>query len=147
MFDRLKSLPLTILLTILIWMYAESQVNSTRAEAKLTVKDIPVWVSGPPSVLAANDITVEPKTVEVTVVGTPDLIDTLNQRATTGGQSTGIHAFVDLTPDDKPAPGVVSYRSPRIVTPAGLTLLQAPERVGFRMVASATTKPETKPDK
>ena len=30
MFNRLKSLPLTIMLTILIWMYAEAQFTSTR---------------------------------------------------------------------------------------------------------------------
>ena len=38
MFNRLKSLPLTILLTILIWMYAESQFTATQEGLTLTLQ-------------------------------------------------------------------------------------------------------------
>ena len=38
MLDRLKSLPLTIILTILIWMYAEAQFTSTQDNVRLSVK-------------------------------------------------------------------------------------------------------------
>jgi len=71
MLDRLKSLPLTIILTVLIWMYAESQVNSVRSDASMTVAGVPVWVSGPPEVLAKYDVALDPATVSVKVSGPP----------------------------------------------------------------------------
>ena len=46
MLDRLKSLPLTIVLTILIWMYAESQFTATREnlQVSLTIAATPQYV-------------------------------------------------------------------------------------------------------
>src|ERR1043166_5123927 len=38
--DRLKSLPLTIILTVLIWMYAEAQFTSVQPDVKLNVQVI-----------------------------------------------------------------------------------------------------------
>jgi hypothetical protein len=38
MIERLKSLPLTIVLTILIWMYAEAQFASTQDNVRVTLK-------------------------------------------------------------------------------------------------------------
>jgi hypothetical protein len=38
MFNRLKSLPLTIVLTVLIWMYAEAQFTNTQENVQLNVK-------------------------------------------------------------------------------------------------------------
>ena len=142
MFDRLKSLPLTILLTMLIWMYAESQVNSTRAEAKVTLKDVPVWISGSPETLAQfaqYDVTLDPKTMEVTVVGTPDRIKAL--------KGSEIQAYVVLTSEEKPIAGTVSSRELRVVPPEGITISQAPGHVKFRVVESGSTKPDTKPEK
>ncbi len=40
MFDRLKSLPLTILLTVLIWMYAEAKFTATQENVRLTLKPV-----------------------------------------------------------------------------------------------------------
>ncbi len=37
-FDRLKSLPLTILLTVLIWMYAEAKFTATQDHVPLTLR-------------------------------------------------------------------------------------------------------------
>ena len=38
MLERLKSLPLTIVLTILIWMYAEAQFTAHRADIPITLR-------------------------------------------------------------------------------------------------------------
>lgn len=38
MFERLKSLPLTILLTLLIWAYAEAQFTSTQQDVPINVR-------------------------------------------------------------------------------------------------------------
>jgi hypothetical protein len=40
MLDRLKSLPLTIVLTVLIWMYAEAKFTSTQENVSLTIKPV-----------------------------------------------------------------------------------------------------------
>jgi len=138
MLDRLKSLPLTIILTILIWMYAESQVNSARSDISLTMSDIPVWVSGPPSVLSQYDVMVESKSIVISVTGSPNLIEALRNR--NPGQS-GIFAYLDITPEDRASPNL-KYRSIRVVTPVGITVLQKPELVGFRL---ALKTPATAP--
>ena len=156
MFDKLKSLPLTIFLTILIWMYAESQVSSSRAEAKLTVNGVPVALSGPPevlkSVLDQYDVVFEPAEVSVQVEGAPDRIEILRTRAMGGGQTTGIRAYVELTPEDRTVgggnagkgAGVMLPRHPlRVVALAEFVVLQAPESVSVRLVAkpAATSVP------
>jgi hypothetical protein len=40
MVDRLKSLPLTMVLTVLIWMYAEAKFTATRENVSLTIKPV-----------------------------------------------------------------------------------------------------------
>jgi len=142
MLERLKSLPLTILLTILIWMYAESQVSSARSEATLLVKDVPVALSGPPEllqeVLAQCDVIFEPGSVSVQVAGAPDRIEALGQRALGGGSATGIRAYVEMTAENRPptgGAGVVLSRPLRVVPPAEFVVVQAPERVSIRLVA------------
>lgn len=138
MLERLKSLPLTIILTVLIWMYAESQVNSARSDASTTVAAIPVWVSGPPQVLAHYDVTVDPQTVSVNVTGTAAQIEALHKG---GPEQTGIRVYLDITEEDRPTAGLV-YRLVRYVPPQGITVTQSPELVGFRLTAkgpAATT--------
>src|ERR1041384_2873302 len=38
MLGRLKTLPLTIILTVLIWMYAEAQFTSSREDVRISVR-------------------------------------------------------------------------------------------------------------
>ena len=142
MFDRLKSLPLTIVLTILIWMYAESQVNSAHDEDGYTVSNVPVWVSGPPPTLARYDVMVQSQTVSVFVSGAHDRVEAL--RAQSADQEKGIYAYLDINPDDRPSDSV-SHRLLRIVTPTGLSVLQPPE-VTFKLMekpATSQTSPVT----
>jgi hypothetical protein len=127
MFDRLKTLPLTIVLTILIWMYAESQVNSKTIE-RLSVEGVPVLISGPPDVLSRYEVTVDSGTVSVELSGPQDQIAAVRQRPP--GQS-GIYAYLDITRDDQPA-GSSTYRTLRFVTPDGTAVTQSPQ-VGFRL--------------
>jgi hypothetical protein len=136
--ERLKSLPLTIILTVVIWMYAESQV-SVRSDSILTLTAVPVWVSGPPQVLAQFDVKVEPLTVSVNVSGTPAQIKAL--RKLTPGQ-VGIHAYLDVSEDDRPT-SVYVFRQVRYAPPPGITITQTPESVGFRLVPK--TSPATSP--
>src|SRR5690242_5739311 len=86
MLERLKTLPLTMVLTILIWMYAEAQTTNplsglfgppmvpqtqpaTERTETLRVPQVPVWVAGPPEMLAGSRAEVTPGAVDVTVVG------------------------------------------------------------------------------
>jgi hypothetical protein len=135
MFDRLKSLPLTIILTVIIWMYAESQVTSARNSTGEVVSNIPVWVSGPPDVLARYDVVVDPGTISVTVAGAPGVIETL-RKGNTG--LLAIHAYLDITGEDRSSP-MLEFRSLRFVLPPGLSVLQAPGGVGFRLLAKTAT--------
>ena len=98
MFERLKSLPLTIVLTILIWMYAESQVNSTHSIAHLTV-DVPVRVTGSPETLARYDVAINPQDASLNLTGPPEQIDALRRETPV----QGVYAFLDLNSDDRPA--------------------------------------------
>src|SRR6478752_5781750 len=41
MLGKLKTLPLTILLTILIWMYAEAQFTASRDDVRISLKVTP----------------------------------------------------------------------------------------------------------
>ena len=139
MFDRLKSLPLTIILTVLIWMYAESQVNSFRSDASVTVAKVPVWVSGPPGVLAKYDVALDPAAVSVKVSGPPAQIDSMRN---IDPSKTGIHVYLDITEQDQPT-AVMLSRLVRYAAPEGITISQVPERVGFRLtptVGAATGK-------
>ena len=145
MFDRLKSLPLTIVLTILIWMYAESQVTSQGVSVQVTVKNVPVWVSGPPDILARYDITVDPTSVDVKVSGLPQKIDPLRPHLEAGGTFAGIYAYLDITPEDRPSPPPNNFRrrALRFMAPDGLTVSDPPE-AAFQMIEHA---PSTQPAK
>jgi hypothetical protein len=133
MLDRLKSLPLTIILTVLIWMYAESQVTMVRSDDSLTVASVPVWVSGPPEELAQYNVTVEPQTIPVTVTGMPAHIEAMRASRL---EQTSIHVYLDITEEDRPT-GVMVYRLVRYVPPQGITVTQPSVPVGFRLTAKA----------
>ena len=130
-FERLKTLPLTIFLTILIWMYAEAQVNSV-SRVTATVPNIPVWVSAPPEILNKYDVQIEPASVRLIVSGEAGTIDALRKRIEAGDQDLGIHAILDVNADDHPSPAY-SSRSVRCPTPEGLTLQEKPPNVSFRL--------------
>ena len=121
MFERLKSLPLTIVLTILIWMYAESQVNSTQTVAQTTIRNIPVWVSGPPEMLARYDVKLYPATVDIVISGTPDQIVSLRDRT---HLPPGVYAYLDIAYDDRPG-STLMYRPVRFVLPTGVNVVSA----------------------
>jgi hypothetical protein len=81
MFSRLKSLPLTIALTVLIWIYAEAQFTATRDNVRLLVKLVP----------PSADLTLRPldpqgsprslASVLVTIQGPKDQLDRIYQQA------------------------------------------------------------------
>ena len=146
MLDRLKSLPLTIFLTILIWMYAESQVNSRQDTTPLTVSEVPVWVSGPPDMLAKYDVTLADKTVGLTVTGPTARVESMRRRVKSAGiAGSGINAYLDVAPDDRPT-GSTTHRRVRPVLPDELTLVGTPEEVGFKLTerSSATSAAQEK---
>lgn len=134
MFERLKSLPLTIVLTILIWMYAESQVHSSHAEARLDVSDIPVWITWQGSNDPGYAVTVYPPTVSITISGSPEQIDALRRE----NPIPGIHAYLDLAASDSPS-GLTSTRSLRLELPPGISLASAPPPVQVTMIAKRAT--------
>ncbi|MCL2640625.1 MAG: hypothetical protein FWD53_07265 [Phycisphaerales bacterium] len=138
MLSRLKTFPLTIVLTILIWMYAEAQFASKHATITETeaLHDLPVWVSGPPEVVERYKIELHPPFLKsLTVSGSPAVIQSLRQRMASGTNSTAskVHAYLDITADDQPSEGRVT-RSLRYTLPPGLTLLKYPGEVDFRLV-------------
>jgi len=122
----LKSLPLTIVLTVLIWMYAESQFTATEEAAMgNAVVTLPVTlrVSGPPELLA--HVRVEPRvpTVQITVAGSAAKIGTIRS-ALAANKETGVLASLDVAPGLKPeveASGTIHY-----VLPEGVALREGP---------------------
>ena len=68
--------------------------------------------------LAKFYVAVDPETISVSVNGTPAQIEAL--RNTNPGQ-TGIHAYLDLTEEDRPSQAMV-YRLVRYVPPQGITV-------------------------
>jgi hypothetical protein len=129
MLDRLKSLPLTIFLTLLIWMYAESQGNPGHGEI-LILDRVPVLISGPAEVLSQYEVVLETPTVRVTLAGTKNQIESIRNRPPA---ENGVFAYLDLTPRDLPNVNL-TFRTLRFVTPPD-TSVDQPPRAGFRLVA------------
>src|SRR5260221_13673734 len=100
MLDRLKSLPLTIFLTILIWMYAESQVTSSHETKSVVVPDVPVSISGAPGVLSKYEVELSKPTVTIKVSGSGEPIEALDRRVKSGDViGSGVSAYLNITAD------------------------------------------------
>lgn len=117
MVDRLKSLPLTIFLTVLIWMYAESQVHSVTQEST-EVAGVPVLVCAAPAVINRYQVSVEPSQVAVTVSGPAPLIARIRG---TSANEAGVQAQLDITAEDVGGP-VAGQRRLRFLLPEGLSI-------------------------
>ncbi len=131
MFERLKSLPLTILLTILIWMYAEAQSSHAPRleETSWTIRDVPVLVSGPQAVLEQYKVDFEPKFISVTVTGSSSSIGLLRDRLDKGGAAaSGIRAYADISSQDREGSGRIRY-----VFPEGLSRSEAPDSFSYKL--------------
>jgi hypothetical protein len=103
-------------------------------QAAVQIPDVPVWLGGPPEVLGKYQIDVQPKSTSVTVTGTTTLIENLRNRLDAGGtRASGVQAYLDITPDDKPTDSYI-HRRLRYILPDGLTLVTVPVEVGFRMM-------------
>ena len=114
MLERLKSLPLTIVLTILIWMYAEAQFTAHREDIPVTLrlaapsKDYALIVHGAdPDDSRGRDAL----TVRITVQGSQAKIDRLYQQS--NGTMTPDEDLANLRfmlpPDDVKAGAARSY--------------------------------------
>jgi len=133
MLDRLKSLPLTILLTLLIWIYAESQSNPTH-NASIVLNNVPVLISGPPEVLSRYQIVLENRSVRVTLTGSQDEINLIRNRLP--GQS-GVYAYLDISSLDHPTVNDI-FKPLRFVTPPNTTVPETLD-IGFRLVEKSGT--------
>ncbi len=102
-------------------------------QSSVAVNAVPIWVSGPPAVLARYDVEVTPTAVNLILSGSGAQVDGLRQRLEGGGApAAGIYVYLDLTPEDRPAvPG--ARRGLRYVYPEGLTLLQSPPDAAFKL--------------
>ena len=117
MLERLKSLPLTFVLTILIWMYAESQVRTVPETFMREIKGVPVQIMASPEVINTYDIMVEPTSVTVLITGARDLEGEL--------LPGHISAYLDISSDDI---RVASNhdKSLRFSTPQGISVTNPP---------------------
>jgi hypothetical protein len=115
----LKSLPLTIVLTVLIWLYAESQVPRPPPEATAQVGDVEVWVTGPPAIINNYDVIAEPLLVTVTVSGTRSEVEAL--------QRDRVSAYLEIVRDDRSATQAAQEeRALRVIVPAGMNVPRPP---------------------
>ena len=101
----------------------------------LNVNDVPIWVSGPPGLLARYDAEVTPQSVTVVLSGPSTLMDAARQRLTGGPAAAGISVYLDLTPEDRPDTAA-KRRTLRYIVPEGLSLLQAPRDAAFKLSAN-----------
>jgi hypothetical protein len=114
-------------------------------EQSLVIPSVPVFVSGPPDLLAKNDVEIRPRFVQILVSGPETVLGPIRAAMAHGAIMTPdprIRAYLDLDVGDKPA-DVFSRRALRYVYPAGMELRQTPDQVEFRLVAPAT--PATDP--
>ncbi|MGN6368046.1 MAG: hypothetical protein ACTHN5_07285 [Phycisphaerae bacterium] len=114
---------------------------SKRETVTQLVPDVPVWVSGPPALLARYDVDLRPKFLPVTVSGTDPAIQALKTKLAssprgTGGGDQGIHAYIDISLEDRPSTKF-TRRPLRYVLPDGLSVQEAPTDVEFRLVEIA----------
>jgi hypothetical protein len=108
----------------------------------LNISDVPIWISGPPSLLARYDAQVTPRSVSLVLSGPTALMESTRQRLTGGPLAAGISAYLDLTPEDRPTTTTVR-RSLRYIIPEGLTLVQAPTDASFRLSDILPSPPAT----
>jgi hypothetical protein len=145
MLDRLKTLPLTIFLTILIWMYAEGQFSSTQ-QSDLTIDGVPIWVSGPPDILARYNVEVTPRIVTLRLSGPSNLVEETRKRINSDPATPRFFAFLDLTPQDRSQPPDVSVsRTLRCILPDGFSLQPFPPQASFRLLEKTPPPPATGP--
>ena len=124
--DRLKSLPLTIGLTLLIWLYAESQVRPTQNASEMEI-EVPVWVAGPPDIINDNDVIVDPRVVKVTIAGTQEALNKLDKRM--------VGAYLDVDWGDRDVT-TMTRKALRVTAPSGLTVAR-PVEVNFKLSEKA----------
>lgn len=102
-------------------------------QAMLQIPDVPVWLSGPPGLLGRYEVEIQPRVVTVSVAGTTVAIEALRSRLETGSiRSAGVLAYLDIPADD--VPGTTMRRRVRFVLPEGLTQLNVPGEVSYRLV-------------
>jgi hypothetical protein len=132
MLQRLKSLPLTILLTILIWMYAEAQSSSVpHDEESEMVRGVPVSVPGDPALLARYQISVIPKMVDVTVSGSAASIKSFREKLHRSLESAEISASVEIKSSDPT--GKVIAKQVQYHLPSGLSRASAVDEVTLEL--------------
>jgi hypothetical protein len=105
-----------------------------------TVPEVQIWASGPPSLLAKYDVTIQPRSVKVTLAGSPAAIAAFHENRNV----PGVHAYVDLTPDDVPSEAFIRRRV-RYTLPDGLSLQDATPDVEFRLIEKPAAAPAPAP--
>ncbi len=114
-----------------------------------TIPDVPIWVSGPPAMLARFDVELQPRALSVNLAGNKGPIDDLHARLAAGGvKATGVYIYLDITAEDQPS-DALSRRRLRFILPEGLSLLSGTNDVSYRLVErnappSTATVPATK---
>jgi hypothetical protein len=96
------------------------------------VHDVPVWIAGPPALLASEHVELRAPFVSVTVEGPAATVQAFRQRLATNPQDRVIHAYLDLGTGDLPGDSY-STRTLRIVLPEGLSLQGPPPQADFRL--------------
>lgn len=103
-----------------------------RLEKRLTLRDLPVFVSGPPTMLAKYTVQIKPEQVSVEVAGPPAAIDHLAAAMNTATEPPA-RAYLDLLAEDQPGPAV--RRRVRLTLPEGIHTVQGGrDSVEFRLL-------------
>jgi hypothetical protein len=151
--DRLKSLPLTIVLTVLIWMYAEAKFTTTQDNVRLTLKTIsPLGEVELRPADSPGDAFAPRMTVLVTVEGPKNQVDRLYQDSLGVQQEEDFSALAYVPPaDDLKAGGgrgvsraqtVELLNGLRFFRQRGVTVVAAtPAEVECRLAKPAATNP------
>lgn len=138
MFDRLKSLPLVVILTVLIWLYAEAQFTARQDNVRLAVK-----IASPPGdytvrvVDGADDRMPNVVTFTVTLQGAKGQVEKLYQRSlgvSATDEQFGPLPFTpkgsELRPGETDIDAVGMFNSMRYFRDAGVIVTSAnPPRV------------------
>ena len=122
--DRLKSLPLTIALTLLIWVYADTQVRTEPEHTSQIVVEVPVVIAAPMEIINNSDVYVEPQNVNVTLTGTREALNGMDKRMVT--------AYLDLDWGDRGI-GSMTRKTLRVTVPNGI-IVAHPVEVNFKVI-------------
>ena len=110
------------------------QVSARQKEELLGLPEMAVEISGPPAVLRAFDVIVDPRALHITVAGSAESLASVKAALANGPTDPRIRAVLDLYAQDRPTEsGTLQRRALRYTLPEGVRVTDGPTEVQFKL--------------